>query len=160
MEEVRIRRSRGVALATLAVGSVGLAAVVAVGFLRRPFVVFLVTVAILVGLAALIDRRVKLSFSPAGIRYSGWGAAVIPWEEFAGFRWTRWRGQPYLQLFPRRPTELVAGFSPVGKVNDTFGGWLGMPRFGIASGGLEVSESTLTELAARYLPEQPVALEG
>ena len=160
MEEVRIRRSRAAALATLGIGLACLAALLAIDFLRTPFVVFVVMMAILVGLAALIDRRVKLSFSEAGIRYAGWGPAVVPWDEFAGFRWASWRGQPYLQLFPRRPTELIAGFSAVGKLNHYCAGLVRIPRFSIAANQLEVSDSMLAELMARYLPEQPVAVEG
>lgn len=160
METVRVRRSRGVALATLVVGLAGLAAALAVDFLRKPLVLIVMIVAILVGVTAWVDRRVKLVLSDAGIRYAGWGGAVVPWREFAGYRWTHWRGQPYLQLLPRRPTELVAGFSAMGKLNHSCAGWLRMPRFGIGASGLAVSETVLTELIARHLPEQPAGLEG
>ena len=160
MEEIQIRRSRAGALVTLGVGVAGLAAWLLVDFLRTPFIAFLMVMTILVGLVALIDRRVKLSFSEAGICYAGWGPAVVPWDEFSGFRWTSWRGQPYLQLFPRRPTELVAGFSAVGKLNHYCAGLVRIPRFSIAANQLEVSDSVLTDLTARYLPEQPVAVEG
>ena len=94
MEEVQIRRSRAGALVTVGVGVAGLAAWLLVDFLRTPFIAFLMAMTILVGLVALIDRRVKLSFSEAGIRYAGWGPAVVPWDEFSGFRWASWRRQP------------------------------------------------------------------
>ncbi len=160
MEEIQIRRSRAAALVTLGVGVAGLAAWLLVDFLRTPFIAFLMVMTLLVGLVALIDRRVKLSFSEAGIRYAGWGPAIVPWDEFAGFRWASWRGQPYLQLFPRRPTELVPAFSAVGKLNHYCAGLVRIPRFSIAANQLEVSDSVLTDLTARYLPEQPVAVEG
>lgn len=155
MSEIRIRRSRGVALAGLAVGLVALAAVLVVDFLRRPFVVGLVAVALLSALVALIDRRAKLTISEAGLRSAEWGRRIMPWEEFAGFRWTSWRGQPYVELFPRRPTELVAGFSPLGRFSHALAGWVGMPRFAIATRGLDISEQALAEILGRYLPEQP-----
>lgn len=159
MAEFRFRKSRRVALVALGIGLAGLAAVLAVDLLRKPMVIFVVAVAILAGLAAWLDRRVKLALSEAGIRYSGWGPAVVPWDEFSGYRWTSWRGQPYLQLFPRRPTELVAGFSPVGRLNHACAGWLRMPRFSVAAAGLDAPVAVLNELVARRLPEQPVAME-
>ena len=154
MEEVRIRRSRAAALAALGIGSACSAALLVLDFLRTPFVVFAVVMVFLVGLAALIDRRVQLSFSEAGIRYSGWGPAVVPWNEFTSFGWASWRGLPYLQLFPLRPTELAAGFSAVGKLNHYCAGLLRIPPFSIAASQLDVSDSALTELTARYLLER------
>lgn len=157
MEEVQIRGSRAAALAALSVGVAGLVALLLVEFLRTPLLTFVVLVTLLAGLFALFDRRVKVSFSDAGIRYSGWGRGVVPWHELAGYRWTTWRHQAYLQLFPRRPTELVAGFSPVGKLNHFCARLVRMPPFSIGAYQLEVSAAKLTELTARYLPEQPPA---
>ena len=85
---------------------------------------------------------------------------VVPWHEFAGYRWARWRHQPYLQLFPRRPTELVAGFSAVGKLNHFCASLVRMPPFSIGANQLEVSDRELTELTARYLPEQTISEES
>jgi hypothetical protein len=157
MEEVRFRRSRRLSALTLVVGCVVLVALLAIEFLRTPLLIGVCVAAVLVGAITLFDRRVQLSLSQAGVRYSRWGPAVVAWQEFAGFRRATWRGQPFLQLVPRRPSELVASFTPLGKVNHYCYRLLRMPPFGIAVMPLEVHESVLEELTAKFLPEQPVA---
>ncbi len=157
MEEVRIRRSRRVAAVAATVGVGGLALTLAVDFVRTPLTTALCAVAVVVGVLGMIDRRVKLLLSEDGVRYSEWGSSVIPWLEFSGFRWAAWRGQPYLQLLPRRPSQLVADFSKVGRINHRSRELLRMPRFGIAVSALEVTAPRLAELVARYLPELPAS---
>lgn len=155
MEEVRIRGSRRVAAITLVVGCVGLAAVGAIDLLRKPFTVAVFVVAVLVGGLSLLDRRVKLFLSSAGVRYARWGPSTLPWHEFTSFRWATWRGQPYLQLLVRRPSHLVTTFSPLGKLNYYSSRLLRIPPFSIATIPLEVTPAVLAELIARHLPEAP-----
>lgn len=157
MEEVRVRRSRKVAVLAALVGLAGLSVTLLVDFVRTPFVTVLCAVAILVGLFGMIDRRVKLRISEEGVRYSEWGPSVVPWLEFSGFRWATWRGQPYLQLLPRRTSELVAGFSKVGRINHRSQELLRIPRFSIAVNALDVKAERLEELVAEYLPQLPAS---
>ena len=156
MEEVQIRTSRRLGVFALAAGGFGLAVTLAVEFMRTPLLIMAVLGLIFSAILLLVDRRVKLAFSEAGIRYSRWGPSVVPWREFAGYRWVKWRHQPHLQLLPRRPSELVAGFSLYGKLNRFCYRLLRMPSFSIAATQLEVRDSQLEELVARYLPEQPL----
>ncbi|MDX1503677.1 MAG: hypothetical protein R3325_15065 [Thermoanaerobaculia bacterium] len=144
---------------TLGVGLGGLLLVALLDFLRTPLVVFAVSVATLVGLFAALDRRVKLAISDAGVRYCEWGRAEIPWHEFSGYRWSRWRSQPHLQLVPRRPTELLATFSAVGRLHHYAGRLAGMPPFALRPSRLAISDAALDELLAAHLPLQPVDFE-
>lgn len=155
MEEVQVRRSRRVSVLAAVVGVAGLAVTMMVDFVRTPFTMALCVVAILVGLFGAIDRRVKLGISDGGVYYSEWGPSVTPWLEFSGFRWKTWRGQPYLQLVPRRPLDLVVGFSRVGKINHRSQELLRIPRFSIAVNALDLSNDRLEELIARHLPNLP-----
>lgn len=157
MKEVQIRTSKTLALFALATGGLGLAVVLVFESVRRPLVLVVVLALLLSAVLLLLDRRVKLSLSEAGIRYSRWGPAVVPWHEFAGYRWARWRHQPHLQLLPRRPSELVAGFSAYGRLNHLCYRLLRMPQFSVAAAQLEVDDSRLEELVARYLPRDPAA---
>ena len=160
MDEAQIRGSKGAGWVALAIGIGALAVVSAVDFLRTPVVVLPAIVATLSALALLLDRRVKLSLSPEGIRYSGWSRDRIPWEELSAYRLQRWRGQPYLQLVPRRPSELVGSFSPVGRLNHAAARLLRMPSFSIGISQLEVSESALAERIAVHLPGLPADGSG
>ncbi len=155
MEEVQIRTSRRLGVFALGAGGIALAVILAVEFMRTPLLIVAVLALIFSAILLLVDRRVKLAFSDAGIRYSRWRPSAVPWHEFAGYRWVKWRHQPHLQLLPRRPSELVAGFSPYGKFNHFCYGLLRMPPFSIAATQLEVHDSQLEELVARYLPEHP-----
>ncbi|MCP4203091.1 MAG: hypothetical protein GY769_14310 [bacterium] len=157
MEEARIRRSSRVAVVAVVAGAAGLAVTLLVDFVRTPITTVLCAVAILVGLFGMIDRRIKLRISAEGLRYEDWGPSTIPWQEFSGYRWATWRGQPYLQLLPRRPTELVAGFSRVGKLNYHSGQWLRIPAFSISANPLDITTARLEALAARNLPELPAS---
>ena len=155
MEEVQIRTSRRLGVFSLAASGLGAAVILAVEFMRIPLLIVAVLALMFSAILLLVDRRVKLAFSDAGMRYSRWRPSVVPWHEFAGYRWVKWRHQSHLQLLPRRPSELVAGFSPYGKFNHFCYGLLRMPPFSIAASQLEVHDSRLEELVARYLPEQP-----
>jgi len=155
MEEVQIRTSRRLGVFSLAASGLGAAVILAVEFMRIPLLIVAVLALMFSAILLLVDRRVKLAFSDAGMRYSRWRPSVVPWHEFAGYRWVKWRHQPHLRLLPRRPSELVAGFSPYGKFNHFCYGLLRMPPFSIAASQLEVHDSRLEELVARYLPEQP-----
>ncbi len=155
MEEVQIRTSRRLGVFALAASGLGVALVLAVEFMRTPLLIGAVLALMFSAILLLVDRRVKLAFSDAGIRYSSWGPSVVPWHEFAGYRWVKWRHQPQLQLLPRRPSELVAGLSPYGKFNHFCYRLLRMPPFSIAALQLEIHDSRLAELVARYLPEHP-----
>lgn len=157
MEEVQVRRSRRVSVLAAVVGVAGLAVTMMVDFVRTPFTMALCVVAILVGLFGAIDRRVKLGISDGGVYNAEWGPSVTPWLEFSGFRWKTWRGQPYLQLVPRRPSDLVVGFSRVGKINHRSQELLRIPRFSIAVNALDVTNDRLEELFARHLPNLPAS---
>lgn len=159
MSRVEIGGNRKGALIALGVGLAGLLLVATVELMRSPFVIVLVAVAFLVGLVAALDRRAKLRISDEGVRWAEWGPVVVAWHEFSGYRWTRWRGQPHLQLVPRRPSELVASFSALGRLNHHSGRLVGMPPFAIRASRLAVSDAYLTELVSAHLPEQPVDFE-
>lgn len=150
--ELQIRSSRAVGFAALAIGALGLVLAVLWEPLRGPLPLAVFGVAILVGVWRVLDRRVRLEISPDGIRYADWGAALVPWEEFSGYTWTSWRQNLYLQLNPRRPSEMVASFSWVGRLNHFAAGWTRMPRFAIAITPLDLGEVDLDEAVARYLP--------
>ena len=132
-----------------------LAVVLVFESMRRPLLIVVLLALVLSGVLLLVDRRVKLVLSEAGIRYSRWGPSFVPWSEFAGYRWARWRSQPHLQLSPRRPSDLVAGFSPYGKLNHFCYRLLRMPQFSVAASQLEVDDSQLEESVARFLPQEP-----
>jgi hypothetical protein len=150
--EFRIRSSRAVGFVALAIGGAALALAVVWPPLRRPFWLVLFAIAILVGVWRILDRRVRLAISAEGIRYADWGRAVVPWEELSGYAWTSWRQNRYLQVIPRRPTQLVATFSPLGRLAHLFAGWIRMPRFAIAVTPLDIGEAALDAAISRHLP--------
>jgi len=150
--ELEARSSRAVGLVLLAIGVLALGLATVWDPLRTPFRLSLVGIVGLLGAWRVLDRRVRLALSPQGIRYADWGPAVVPWEEFSGYVWTRWRQNPYLQLIPRRPSELVATFSPLGRLGHLGARWLRMPRFSIAVTPLGVSQAALDAAVARHLP--------
>lgn len=150
--ELAARSSRAVGLVLLAVGGLALALAALWDPLRTPFRLSLVGIVVLLGAWRLLDRRVRLAITPDGIRYADWGPAVVPWQEFSGYTWIRWRQNPYLQLQPRRPSELVATFSPLGRLGHLGARWLRMPPFTIAVTPLDLSQAALEKAVARHLP--------
>lgn len=151
---LEIRGRRRLFLLALAIGCAGLALAAASESFREPFTLFLVAVATLLGLAGLLDRRVKLTLSGAGIRYARWGPRTVSWHEFSGYRLVSWRRNRYLQLLPRRPSQLYHGFSWIGRLNDRCARLIGAPAFAIAVAPLEISEPELVDRAKRHLPER------
>ncbi len=158
--ELEARSSRAVGFVVLGVGGLGLALAAVLELFRGPFGLFVFTLAILIGVWRLLDRKVRLAVFSDGIRYADWGPALVPWHEFSGYAWTRWRQNPYLRLVPRRPSELAATFSPVGRLNDLGARLIRMPRFAIAVTPLDVSEAALEEAIARHLPPAAPAPSG
>jgi len=152
--EICIRNVRRVFVVTLLIGCTGLALAAAVELFRTPYVIVVFIAAALVGAVGVFDHRVKLSLSNAGIRYAQWGPAVVPWYEFSTYRWATWRRYRYLQLVPRRPSQLVEHFSRIGKLNHRLARIVGIPVFSIAVTPLKISEWELAEYISRYLPEK------
>jgi len=150
--DLEVPCSRRVGLLALALGATALSGGMAWEPLRSPFNLLLFATLALVGAWRALDRRVRLTTSADGIRYADWGHARIPWVEFSGYRWRRWRGNPYLQLVPRRPSELVAGFSAAGRLSHRTARLIRMPVFAIAVAPLQLSETELEGAVARYLP--------
>lgn len=150
--DLEVRSSRAVGFVALAIGGLGLVLAVLWEPLRGPLPLAVFGVVILVGVWRVLDRRVRLSISPDGVRYADWGPALVPWEEFSGYGWTSWRQNPYLQLIPRRPSELVATFSWLGRFSHLAAGWIRMPRFAIAVTPLDLGEAALDAAVSRYLP--------
>jgi hypothetical protein len=157
--ELEARSSRAVGFVLLAVGGLALAVAAVWDPLRTPLRLSLVAIVGLLGAWRLLDRRVRLAITPDGIRYADWGPALVPWQEFSGYAWTRWRQNPYLQLIPRRPSELVATFSALGRLGHLGARWLRMPRFSIAVTPLDVSHAALDEAVSRHLPRGTPAPE-
>jgi hypothetical protein len=151
--KIEVRSSRTVGLIAFVIGGLGLALAAVWGPLRTPYPLFVFTIAVLVGAWRLLDRRVRLTVSDGGIRYADWGPTLIPWREFSGYAWTIWRNNPYLQLTPRRPSQLVERFSPLGKLNHHLGRIVGIPGFSIAVTPLEIPGSVLAAHIALFLPE-------
>ena len=152
---MQIRGSRAVAGVVLAIGCLGVALAAATQLFRAPYLILVFTTAFLVGAAGLLDRRARLTLSPAGIRYLRWGRSVIPWQEFRGYRWASWRGQPHLQLLPHRPAELTQGFSPLGRFEHFCARLLRAPLFAIAVVPLAVTNDTLEAGIGRFVELQP-----
>ena len=117
---------------------------------RAPFTLLLFVVVTLVGLTGILDRRVKLTLLGAGIRYARWGPRIVPWGEFSGYRLVTWRRNRYLQLVPRRPSELLDSFSWIGRLNNHCARLIGAPAFSIAVNPLEISEPELVDHAKRF----------
>ncbi len=151
--ELQIRGNRLMFLLVLAIGCVGLALAAAFETFQGPFSLFLFVVAALLGLTGVLDRRVKLSLSKTGIRYTRWGPEILPWVEFSGYRLVTWRRNPYLQLVPHRPSELLSSLSWIGRLNNRCARLIRAPYFSIAITPLDISESDLVDYAARFLPE-------
>jgi hypothetical protein len=156
--ELEVRSSRAVGLFALALGGLGLLAAAAWEPLRSPLHLFVFAALTAVGAWRGLDRRVRLRVSAEGIRYADWGPAVIPWHEFSGYAWRTWRGSPYLQLVPRRPSELVATFSPLGRLSHAAARLVRMPAVAIAVTPLHVSARELESAVAGHLP--PVEPSG
>lgn len=152
--EVYIRNSRKVFHVALVVGCIGLVLAGLFEIFRAPYAIVVFIVAALVGAIGVFDRQVKLTLSNSGIRYTQWGPAVIPWYEFSVYRWETWRRDPYLQLVPRRPSQLVEHFSQVGKLNHRLARIVGIPVFSIAVTSLDISEWKLAEHISQYLQEK------
>ncbi len=148
---INVYSSRAVAVLVLAIGVICLALAALWEPLRTPYALAVFVVAALVGAWMLFDPRVRLTISDEGIRYADWGPALVPWREFSGYVWTSWRHNPYLQLIPRRPSQLVERFSRVGRFNHHLGRLVGIPSFSIAVTPLEISERELTAHVAQYL---------
>lgn len=152
---MRIRGSRAVATLSLAIGCLGMALAAATQLFRAPYSMLAFATALLVGAAGLLDRRARLTLSPAGIRYLRWGRSVIPWQEFRGYRWASWRRQAYLQLLPHRPAELVQEFSILGRLEYFCTRLLGAPLFAIAVVPLAVTKDALEVGIGRFVDLHP-----
>jgi len=150
--ELQVRSSRAVGFVALAIGGAGLVLAALWEPLRGPFPLAVFGVAMLVGVWRVLDRWVRFAISADGIRYGDWGSALVPWEEFSGYTWTSWRQNRYLQLIPRRPTELVATFSLTGRLGHHGAGWVRMPRFAIAVTPLDIGEAELEKAVGQHLP--------
>ena len=122
---------------------------------RRAYSILVFSTAFLVGAAGLLDRRARLALSPEGIRYLRWGRSVIPWQEFRGYRWTSWRGQPYLQLLPHRPAELTKRLSTLGRFEHFCARLLRAPLFAIAVVPLAASNDALEAGIGRFVEHHP-----
>ncbi len=147
---LEIRGKRRLFLLALAIGCAGLTLAAAFESFRAPFTLLLIVVVTLVGLTGVLDRRVKLTLSGAGIRYARWGPRIVPWGEFSGYRLVTWRRNRYLQLVPRRPSELLDSFSWIGRLNNHCARLIGAPAFSIAVNPLEISEPELVDHAKRF----------
>ena len=150
--EFEVQSSRAVAVALFALGAIMLIGALLWRPLRTPRNLLLFATAIGIAVWRALDRRVRLAISADGIRYADWGGAVVPWHEFSGYRWKTWRQNPYLELVPRRPTELLATFSPVGRLNCWAARLVRMPAFAIAVTPLGVTTGDLEAAVARHLP--------
>jgi hypothetical protein len=139
----------------LTIGSLGLVLTVATQLFRTPYSILVFAAALLLGAAGLLDRRARLTLSPAGIRYLRWGRSMIPWQEFRGYRWASWRGQPHLQLLPHRPAELTQGFSPLGRFEHFCARLLRAPSFAIAVAPLAATNDALEAAVGRFVDLQP-----
>jgi len=149
---IQVHNSRAVGLTALAIGGFGLVLAGVWEPIRSPYPLFAFTVVFFVGVWRILDRKVRLAISDEGIRYADWGPALVPWRELSGYPWKTWRRNPYLQLVPRRPSDLVARFSPVGRLNHWSARLIRMPCFAIAVTPLHVSEGDLEGAVARHLP--------
>lgn len=95
--------------------------------------------------------RVPVSTAAAGSASSRgcvpWATASIlpPWDP-------RRPGPRYLELLPRRPSELLAHFSRTGRLNHLGARLLRMPPFAIAATSLGIHEADLRRAIARHLP--------
>ena len=152
---LEVHASRRVYRLVLAIGCAGLALAAGVEWFREPFAALVFLTATLVGALGLLDRRAKLSISPRGIRYARWGGAVVPWEEFAGYRRVSWRGLPHLQLIPRQPSQLAQHFSMLGRFEQFCARLLRAPSFAIAVTPLEIDEVALEDVVGKYLSLSP-----
>lgn len=155
MGELRVGNSRAIMAGALALGALCLLGAALFEPLRGTFKLLLFGVLFLVGLVGCLDRRIKLEITGAGVRYAGFGPAVLPWHEFSGFRWKTWRGSPYLQLTPRRPTEVLHQFSALGKLNHYAARLVGTPVFAIRVAPLAVPPDEVAAHLGAHLPELP-----
>lgn len=151
---LEIRGKRRLFLLVLTIGCAGLTLAAASESFRGTFTLFLVVVATLLGLTGSLDRRAKLTLSGAGIRYARWGPRIVPWGGFSGYWLVTWRRNRYLQLVPRRPSELLKSFSWIGRLNNRCACLIGAPAFSIAVNTLDFSEPELVDHAKRFLPER------
>ena len=149
---IEARSSRELGYLAAGIGGLGLAGAAIWEPLRAFYPVLVFCVACAVGVWRILDRGVRLEVSDAGVRYADWGRIVVPWREFSGYRWCRWQGNPHLQLVPRRPSDLLAGFSFFGRLNCRAARLVRMPAFAIATTPLDVGEAELEEVVARHLP--------
>lgn len=149
--ELRVGGSRAVAAVALALGCLGLALAATTELFRGPYTLLVFVTALLVGVVGLLDRRARLALSPMGIQYLRWGPRIIPWGEFCGYRWRRWRGQPYLQLLPHRPAELRRAFSALGRFELLCARLLHAPVFAIAVVPLGVTNDALEARIAKFV---------
>lgn len=152
---MKVRGSRAVAGVVLGIGCLGLALAATTQLFRAPTSILVFATAFLVGAASLLDRRARLTLSPAGIRYLRWGRSVIPWQEFRGYRWASWRGQPYLQLLPHRPAELTQAFSALGRFEHFCARLLRAPLFAIAVTPLAAANDALEAGIGRFVELHP-----
>ncbi len=112
---------------------------------------------ILFGLCFFLDRRAKLVLSAMGVQYAGWGARAIPWENFAGFRLVRWRGQSLVQLVPRQSDLLTERLSAFGRLNMFAQRFWRQPQFGIPIFTFSGPVKEAVDRIRARLPELPDA---
>ena len=149
------RNSRGAGLLLMAIGALGFLGAALWPPLSFPYALALFGVAALVGVWQYFDRRIKLELSPSGFRYAGWGTVKIPWREFSGFRWSSWRSNPYLQLYPRRPDHVLEQFSALGRINHSAGAMVRIPPFSVAVTPLDVAQGDIEYVLSKYLSRTP-----
>ncbi len=111
-----------------------------------------------VGLVHILDRRIIVVVSAAGIRYAVWGRDCVPWEEFSGFRVVSSRLATVLQLVPKDPEVLLRRLSAFGRINDwTQRLFPQQPRFGIPIHHLAGPKDEVMARLRLQLPELPAA---
>lgn len=152
MNELQVRNSNAVFKVVLFIGAAGLVVAYFVSGARTSALVFVCQIAVLVGIAGLLDRRVKLHVSETGIRYAQWGPELIPWGQFSACRRVSWKSNAYVQLLPVMPETVLNSLSRGGKLNQRIAEMMGIPAFGIAVTPLEITEEELVNAIARYLP--------
>ena len=151
--EVYVRNSSKIFTMILVLGCIGLVLAIPFQLFRSAYLIFVSIAALLLGAVGICDRRIKLTLLDAGVRYAQWGPVVVPWHEFAAYRWTTWRTSSYLQLLPLRSSTLLQECSPVGRLNHRLARIIGAPVFSIAVTALDISSAELAERISHYLPE-------
>lgn len=143
--ELRNNRRLGVLTAVVSIPAI------VVGLWGRAYVPLgFGTVALLVGLWNLLDRRVKLRVDELGIRYARWGGILLQWAEIEAVETRTFRGVAHVCIVPVNPAGVLERMPFIHRLMSWVAARAWSSRFVISTAGMEQGTAVLLKVIQQY----------